>query len=54
MSLATRQYLQRHHLLASNGSKAPDNTLCREDSPSQDGHDKILNIKRLKELPKLI
>ncbi len=54
MSMATQQYLQRHHLLASNGSKPPHNTLYKEATHTQDSPDNILNIKRLKQLPKLI
>lgn len=54
MSMATRQYLQRHKLLDGHGSKSPHNTLYREDSLSHEPGDNILNIKRLKKLPKLI
>lgn len=63
MSIATKQYLQRHHLLNSDGNRAPSNTVDEGGTPTGDcegstqtavGSDNILNIRRLKMLPKLI
>ena len=56
MSMATRQYLQRHHLMPSGGNSVLEEkdhsvSVCSDTGSESE---KILDIQRLRTLPKLI